>query len=95
MEYDPKIIKESASRLYAQSKSIIPAHFFIGMLFGLLIFAEISQLLLHDLDFLISAIGVLIGAVMGLGSGNNKAAELKVRAQELLCQVKIEENSRK
>jgi len=95
MEYDPKVIKESASRLYDQSKSIIPAHFFIGMLFGLLIFAEISQLLLRDFDFLIIAIGVLTGAVMGLGSGRNKADELKVRAQELLCQLQIEENSRK
>jgi hypothetical protein len=95
MEFDPKFVKEYAGKLSDQSKSIIPAHFFIGLLIGLLIFAEISSMLMGTYDFLIMAIGVLIGAFMGLGSGYNKAAELRLRAQELLCQVKMEENSRR
>ena len=95
VEYDPKFMTEQAAKLYDQAKSAIPAHFFIGLLVGLLVFSEFSNLLLKSLDFLIPAIGVLVGGVMGLGSGYNKAAELKLRAQELLCQIKLEENTRR
>jgi len=95
VEYDPKFIKECANQLYAQAKTVVPSYFFIGILFGILVFGAISDLLLYDFDFLIVAIGVLIGAFMGLSAGNSKAAELRLRAQELLCQIKQEENTRR
>lgn len=95
IEYDPKFMKDHAAKLYDQAKSIIPAHFFIGLLIGMMVFSEFSNILMKTFDFLIVAIGVLIGAFMGLGSGYNKSAELKLRAQELLCQIKMEENTRR
>jgi len=94
VEYDQKFIKNYADSLYEQSKIIIPAHFFIGILIGLILFGAISLELVNDLDFLITAIGVMIGGVFGYGSGRNKSNELKLQAQLALLQVKIEENSR-
>ncbi len=95
VEYDAKFMTEQASKLYEQAKAIIPAHFFIGLLVGLIVFSEFSNLLIGTFDFLIVAIGVLIGGFMGLGSGYNKSSELRLRAQELLCQVKLEINTRR
>lgn len=95
VEYDPKFIKEYTNRLYSQAKAVVPAHFFIGLILGLLLFGSVSELLIGEFDFLIVAIGVLSGAIMGLGSGQQKAAEIRLRAQELLCYIKIEENTRR
>jgi len=92
--YDPIFVKEFADNLYKQAKTIVPAHFFIGMFSGMFLFGFISVALVNSLDLLIIIIGVLIGGVMGYGSGRYKAAELKLQAQLALCQVKIEENLR-
>ena len=94
VEYDVKFIKEYAGSLYKQAKSIVPAHFFIGIFIGFFVFGTISYKLIGDLDFLIVACGILCGGVMGYGSGNNKAVELKLKAQQALCQIQIEENTR-
>ena len=93
-QYDPAFVKDFADSLYAQAKTVVPAHFFIGMFTGMFLFGIISSALLYTIDFLVVALGVLIGGVMGYGSGRYRAAELKLQAQLALCQVKIEENLR-
>ena len=92
-EYDPKVIHEYAQRLYAQSKSVIPAYFFTGLFAGLVIFSGLSSILTYDFDFLIIAIGVMVGGVVGYGAGQSRSCELKLQAQIALCQTKIEQNT--
>ncbi len=95
VEYDVELIKEFSRRLYAQSKATTMRHFFIGIFFGVIVFGAISDALLASFDALIIAIGAMIGGVMGYGSGQNRSFELKMQAQQALCQVRIEENTRK
>ena len=93
-DYDPEIIQEYATSLEKQAKSIVPAYFFIGIFLGLFLFDTISLFMTNTIDFLISAIGVLIGGVLGYGTGKYRALELRIQAQMTLCQMKIEQNTR-
>jgi len=94
VSYEPEFIKDFANGLYKQAQYVVPLHFFIGIFLGLFVFNAISILLINMLDFLISSIGVLVGGVMGLQAGRDKAAQLKLQAQLALCQLNIEENTR-
>jgi len=95
MVYDPQMIQQHAERLIKQSRSIVPIQFFIGVFSGMIIFGGVTAWLDIGFDFLIIAIGVLIGGVMGYGSGQNRSFELKLQAQTALCQAQIENNTRK
>jgi len=95
VDYDPKVIQEYADGLYRQAQSVVTCYFFIGIFASLIVFAKISDLLKGDFDFLIVAIGVFIGGVIGLFTGKNRAFEMKLRAQQALCQVKIQGNTQK
>jgi len=92
--YEPEYIKDYANTLYQQAKYVIPLHFFIGIFLGFFVFNAISIMLMDMLDFLIPSIGVLVGGVMGLQVGRNRASQLKLQAQLALCQLNIEENTR-
>ena len=94
-DYDPKIIQDYAEGLYKQAKSIVTCYFFIGIFGGLVIFAKVSDVLIGELDFLVVAIGIFIGAVIGLFAGKNRAFEMKLEAQEALCRIEIQKNSKK
>ncbi len=94
VKYDPTIIRDYASGLYKQSKSVTTCYFFIGIFAAIIVFSKISDMLNGDFDFLIVAIGVFIGAVMGIFAGKNRAFEMLLEAQQALCQVQIQENTR-
>jgi hypothetical protein len=94
VEYDPKIINDYADGLYTQSKSITTCYFFIGIFAAILVFSKISEVLAGEFDFLIMAIGVFIGGVLGLFAGKNRAFEMKLEAQQALCQIQIQENTK-
>jgi len=92
-EYDPKIILKLADRLYGQANYILVIYpLFIGIL--LVVIFRFAVNLFHSGkgdDLIIFLIGALIGFLYGL----EKAFKLKLEAQTALCQLKIEENSRK
>jgi len=95
VQYDEKIIQSYVEAMYRRARSVTSSHFFIGLLAGLIAFAHISTILVGELDLLIVAIGVLTGAFLGIGSGRAKAFQLQIQAQMALCQVKMEQNTRK
>jgi len=95
IEYDPNVIQEYAKGLYEQSRSVVTCYFFIGIFLGMLVFWKVSEILVADFDFLIIAIGVLIGGVIGYGTGKSRAFEMKLAAQQALCQVEIAKNTKK
>ena len=95
LDYDPKIIQEYAEGLYKQSRSVVTCYFFIGIFASIIVFSQISNLLKGEFDFLIVAIGVFIGGIIGLFTGKNRAFEMKLDAQQALCQVSIQQNTSK
>ena len=95
VEYNPKIIQTYACGLYKQAQSIVACYFFIGIFTSIILFAKISDILKGEFDFLIVAIGVFVGGVIGLFAGRNRSFEMKLEAQQALCQVKIQENTEK
>ena len=94
VEYDPQVIQDYADGLYKQSKSITTCYFFIGIFAAIIIFSKISEILMGEFDFLIVAIGVFIGGVMGLFAGKNRSMEMQLEAQQALCQVQIQKNTK-
>ena len=87
MEYDPKVIVEFASRLYARANSVIATYTILGVLVG----AGAGSALGHGAGALIGA--VIVGSI-GYSMGSEKAFQYKLQAQMALCQVKIEANTR-
>ena len=94
IEYDSKVIQGYADKLHTQAKNAVPMLFFIGLFSGIIVFGGITALLDMGFDFLIIALGALIGSFFGYQSGQQRADELKLRAHLSLCMVKIEQNSR-
>jgi len=92
IEYDPKIIQQLADRLYRQAKSTVISFTVFGALVGGGGGAAAGPTPP-------SAIGGLVGAVIlglfGFLIGQEIAFHLKVRAQTVLCQLRIEENTRR
>ena len=91
-KYDADIIYKFADRLYRQANFIIAAHTILGLLVGgiggyyLGITLNIEAL---------PIVGAVLAGLIGLAMGNGRAFMLKLQAQTALCQVKIEENTRK
>lgn len=91
-DFDPKVIQKFADRLYSQARSILISYSLVlgflgaGVLYGLELTARIH---LNPL------LGFIVGALIGYLMAIEKAFKLKLEAQVALCQVKIEENTRK
>ncbi|MFP4472764.1 MAG: hypothetical protein ACLFPX_02695 [Candidatus Omnitrophota bacterium] len=93
-KYEPKFIHDYADGLYKEAKSVVTCHFFIGMFAGMLVFLKVAEIAVGGFDFLIVAIGTFIGAVMGYNSGRGRSYEMQLEAQQALCQLNLEQNTR-
>ena len=97
VEYDPKVIYRFADHLYRRANLIIAAYSVIatiagGVGFALLVASEFER---PDQRGVWVLVGMLIGAAIGIKLGRDRASALKLQAQMALCNVKIEENTRK
>jgi hypothetical protein len=87
VKYDPSVISEYANSLYKMANVIVFAGLTLCGLFGVVIGSATSNPgLILVFAFLGGAFGYAIGKIVGLG--------LQVLAQLVLCQLKIEENTR-
>jgi outer membrane lipoprotein SlyB len=90
--YDPAVIQKFADKLYSQANSII----FVGTLLGLAIGAcggiAIGD---HSTRTTFSVAGAVVLGLLGFVIGSERSFLLKLQAQSALCQMKIEENTRK
>lgn len=107
--FDPRVIRKFADRLYGRAVVVmIASTLFSGLSGGVLGLAvclgAIAPALERDSSaaagsLVVGLIGGLLGAVIfGLGgflAGWERAFRLKLRAQVALCQLKIEENTRR
>ena len=92
MKYDPKVIHEMAERLYAQADS---AEFWQPVIFGLL-GAAIGLAAGFPLGYarIAALAGIVILGVLGYWAGQQRAFGLRLQAQLMLVQTKIEANTR-
>jgi hypothetical protein len=96
VEYDPNVIKKYAEELYARANKLIKQtarkYSFIGGIIGTLPAIWIEDKYLAIISVLIFA---YFGYKMGKEVGEKEAFQYKLDAQLSLCQLKIEENTRK
>lgn len=88
--YDAKVLYEFADRLYSRAAQVIATSTIIGALVG----GGAGYFVNRELDLYV-AIGAVLAGLIGYSVGTEKAFQLKLQAQTALCQVKIEENTRK
>lgn len=93
--YDASVIEEFAEALYAQAKWIVVRYCAMGAVIGLAIgygFAGAARLRGAE-----AVVGGLVGAaglVLGYSAGRARAFFLRLQAQQALCEVQIEKNTR-
>ncbi len=92
VQYDPKIIYEFANRLYRQANTIIATYTIAFSLIGIVVVFITRDYIRNSV---IEIFLVIILVAIGFYVGREKAFALKLQAQTALCQVKIEENTRK
>ena len=101
IQYEPAIIREFASKLYAEANRVILLWAILLAVPGAGIGGAIGYLFLAGWEA--EAAGGVLGGILGIGVlgglgrsiGERKAFILKLQAQLALCQVAIEENSKK
>jgi hypothetical protein len=101
-EYVPKILQEHADALYEQARHIIIRE---ALKYGLIVFLLSGVMLaggaiMNHSEFpnqaqeIVIVFLTLIGVVAGVDAGRRRAFDLKLEAQQLLCQRQIEQNTR-
>ena len=87
MRYDAKIIIQFAQSLYDQANSVLILFTIIGVVVG----GGGGSILSTEA----ALIGAIILGAIGYALGQARASQLRLQAQLALCQVAIEENTRK
>jgi hypothetical protein len=90
--YEPEIIFKFADRLYKQARTAVATMTLVGVLLG---FGGGLFLGIDKLSVVGGVVGAVVLGVVGYLAGRERAFRLKLQAQTALCQVKIEENTRR
>ena len=88
--YDAQILYAFADRLCARANQIVATYTLLGVLIG-----GGGGYVVHQQFDSLALLGAALGGLIGYMIGTEKAFQLKLQAQTALCQVKIEENTRK
>ena len=92
-QYDPIIVTKFADRLYSRAAAIIALYGFAGAVFG----AGAGVALFSTMRWSVAVggfFGMLVGLFFGAAIGEDRASLLKLQAQQALCQLQIEWNTR-
>lgn len=91
--FDPSLLRQLAERLNAQARTAVVVGIIAGAVTGGLFGFAASLIFMLSHSLLIPGAGV--GAIVGIFAGRRKAQSLKLQAQMALCQIQIEENTRR
>lgn len=94
VSYQPQIIRKFAERLYDKAAMIVVVYTTLGVVAGLALGSGVQMLRIGGGGVIALSLAVFGGAV-GYLFGTEKAFWLKLQAQTALCQVAIEENTRR
>ena len=95
--FDAAVIEEFAERLLAKASSIaVTTAFTWGLLTGLGTLIVLVQMNRGNasLAFDLAGLAALVSGFFGYLHGREKAFQLRLQAQNALCQVQIEKNTR-
>lgn len=96
VSYDPSVIESFAETLYAQAKWIMIRYAIgfavVGFLVGFIPLAISSKEVGSAL--LAGGLVAFAGLLIGTSNGRAKAFALRLQAQQALCQVQVEKNTR-
>lgn len=94
--YDESVIVAFAERLYRRAATIVITTALLFMLFGAAGGAAVAALSRMPTDSRngLAVVMGLIGAIIGAVIGSERAFTLRLMAQQALCQVQIERNTR-
>ena len=93
VQYDPKIIAQHAEALYQRASRIVFTSGFWGFLMGAAALGAATAASSNTGAF--ALVGGLVGAVLGVSVGRGRAFVYQLQAQQALCQVEIEANTRR
>lgn len=91
--YDPKLHQDLADLLMIRAKRIVPVFTGMAAIVGAGIGVAIARSVGKTETISVIVWTFVIG-VFGFVAGKERAFSLRMKAQELLCQKKIEENTR-
>ena len=99
-KYDPAVIRKFADRLYAEATRIVVFDTIIGAVVGALLGFWVGDYgKKHDPkawdQTILALLGLLLLGLFGYAIGRERSFKLRLEAQMALCQVQIEENTRK
>jgi hypothetical protein len=95
VKYDPDILRKYANQFYMKANLEILGWSVVGLFLGAVLGVALLALKLNDVSPELLFLGALVGgAFLGFLWGREKAFMLKVQAQQILCQVEIEQNTR-
>jgi len=92
MEYDPAVIEEFASRLYYRARSLLVVYGLVGFVIGAVLFFGASQA--TSGGEILGVIALIFATLIGAAYGREKGFMLRLQAQQALCQVAMERNTR-
>jgi hypothetical protein len=87
VSYDPNVIQEFADKLYSRADAIVLGWMALSALVGFFVGAMLGG---GPLRLLL----IFLGGAIGYAVGMQRAFLLKLQAQQALCQVQIEQNTR-
>jgi len=98
-QYDSSILQQFADDLYSRARWII---FSTAAMYGTVVFvlsligipAMNHSITLQMQDWGVIGTLTLVAVAIGVSRGREKAFQLKLQAQQILCQRQIEENTR-
>ena len=96
IEYDEDVLRKYASRLYSQALILMFVWGLMGVAVGFIVQAIVPAVLprsRNDWPALQDCL-LVASAIVGLVLGWAKYQELRIKAQQILCQVEIEANTR-
>ena len=91
--YDPQVIQKFADKLYSQANTAVFLSTIIGVLIGGAVGYSAGVNSPNGGTF--AMVGAVVTGLLGLVVGLQRSFTLRVQAQIALCQMKIEENTRK
>lgn len=96
VSYDASVIESFAEALYAQAKSVVIRYSVtfaaVGFVAGFVPMAISSR----DMNAapVVGGLVACVGLLIGISYGRTKAFALRLQAQQALCQVQVEKNTR-
>ncbi|WP_157837007.1 hypothetical protein [Geminisphaera colitermitum] len=95
IDYNPDVIQSFANKLYTQAKQLFLSYALGGILVGLLGGYFLGRVTSPGNELLIAMVCAILLCFISLSSARAKAFALKLQAQQALCQIAIEKNTRK